>query len=75
MKGLNSMNQNKEADLTSIIVGGVCIIMAFTGGLSMFQTNIPSQRMAGRRVCVDWGICVALFAVIINEIISLIKRH
>ncbi len=31
------MNHNNEANLTSIIVGVVCIIMAVAGGLSMLH--------------------------------------
>ncbi len=71
----NRMNQNKEADLTSIIVGLVCIIMAVTGGLSMFHiiSRLNGWQAAGYALI--GGICIALFAVILNEIISFIKRH
>ncbi len=64
------MNQNKEANLTSLIVGTVCIIMAVAGGLSMFHivSHLNGWQAAGYALV--GGIFIALFAVIINKIIS-----
>ncbi len=64
------MNHNKEANLTSIIVGVICIIMAVAGGLSMFHiiSRLNGWQAAGYALV--GGICIALFAVIINKIIS-----
>ncbi len=64
------MNQNKEANLTALIVGTVCIIMAVAGGLSMFHivSRLNGWQAAGYALV--GGIFIALFAVIINKIIS-----
>ncbi len=69
------MNQYKEADLTSIIVGIVCVIMAVAGGLSMLHiiSRLNGWQAAGYALA--GGICIAIFAVILNEIFSFFKRH
>ncbi len=64
------MNQEKEADLTSIIVGVVCIVMATAGGLSMLHiiSHLDGWQAAGYALV--GGICIALFAVILIKILS-----
>ncbi len=75
MKGAEAMNQNKEADFSSIIVGVVCIIMAVAGGLSMLHiiSHLNGWQAAGYALV--GGIFIALFAVILNEIISFLRRR
>ncbi len=64
------MKHNKEANLTSIIVSIVCIIMAVSGGFSMLHiiSRLNGWQAAG--YVLVGGICIALFAVMINKIIS-----
>ena len=64
------MEQKKEADLKSIIVGVVCIIMAAAGGISLHSiiSHLNGWQAAG--YVLVGGIFIALVAVIINEILS-----
>ncbi len=64
------MSNNKEASLTSIIVAVVCVIMAVAGGLSMYHiiSHLNGWQAAGYALV--GGIFIALFAVMINKIIS-----
>lgn len=68
------MKQNKEANLTSIIVGTVCIIMAVAGSLSMLHiiSRLNGWQAAGYALV--GGICIALFAVILTKIFSFFNR-
>ena len=64
------MNRNKEANLTAIIVSAICIVMAAAGSLSMLHiiSRLNGWQAAGYALV--GGIFIALFAVIINKIIS-----
>ncbi len=70
MKGVNEMKHNKEANLKSIVVAAVCIIMAAAGGLRMLHMVAQLNGWQAAGYALVGGIFIALFAVILDKIIS-----
>jgi multisubunit Na+/H+ antiporter MnhG subunit len=64
------MEQKKRANLTPLIVGAVCIILAAAGGIRMHHmiSRLNGWQAAGYALVE--GIFIALVAAILNEILS-----
>lgn len=64
------MNPKNEANLTSLIIGAVCIIMGTAAGISMREivSRLNGWQDAGYVLAA--GIFIALTAAILNQILS-----
>lgn len=64
------MKPENEANLTSLVVGAVCIIMGAAAGISLHEivSRLSGWQDAGYVLVA--GIFIALTAVILNQILS-----